>query len=201
MTLSLPVSILPIQSKPYGLVYGEWSVRWWQWFLSIPKSNSPAFDDDGSNVGIRQQYLPVLFLCQTYENSGVQPIRTISMPKNYSIFMPIINWISLLEHDAKTDQELLAVAKERMNVVRNLEFRVNGLQVTELMEYRVLSPLFDVELPQNNIMSLSPGIRRAISDGFWLFLKPQSESIEISSFGSCSSGQTRIGVTYKINLI
>jgi hypothetical protein len=123
------------------------------------------------------------------------------MPKNYSIFMPIINWISLLEHDAKTDQELLAVAKERMNVVRNLEFRVNGLQVTELMEYRVLTPFFDVELPQNNIMSLSPGIRRAISDGFWLFLKPQSESIKISSFGSCSSGQTRIGVTYKINLI
>ena len=39
---SLPISIFPIESKPYGLSYGDWSVRWWKWLLSIPKSDNPS---------------------------------------------------------------------------------------------------------------------------------------------------------------
>ena len=27
-------------SKPYGMTYGEWSVKWWQWIESIPKEHN-----------------------------------------------------------------------------------------------------------------------------------------------------------------
>ncbi len=28
--------VLPVNSKPYGMTYGEWSAKWWQWAYSIP---------------------------------------------------------------------------------------------------------------------------------------------------------------------
>jgi hypothetical protein len=199
---SLPVSVYPIDSKPCGLTYGEWSAKWWKWFLSIPKKYNPAFDLDGSNAGTNQSYLPVFFLCQTYENTDILPCRTLAIPMDSLIFMPIINWISIMHHDGETDQQLLTIAKNKMNVVTNLELIINGIPVEKgLDEYRAVSPFFDVELPEDNIVGLSPGVRRAVSDGFWFFIKPRENMLELISTGACSSGLTKIGAKYRINLV
>lgn len=194
--------LLPIDSKPFGLTFGEWSARWWKWLLSVPKNRNPAFDSDGSNAGINQHYLPVFFLCQTYEEAGIFPNRTIMIPKNSLILMPIINWISILHHDGDSDEEMLAIAKERMDVVKNLRITIAETTIREgLDRHRALSPFFDVTLPKDNIIGLPPGVRRAISDGYWIFLEPKSREINITSFGSCSSGTTIIGASYSISLI
>ena len=37
-------NVFPVDSKPYGLTYGEWTAKWWQWALSIPKDINPAGD-------------------------------------------------------------------------------------------------------------------------------------------------------------
>jgi hypothetical protein len=37
------------RSKPYGLSYGEWSARWWQWILSIPTQMNPNLDSTGAH--------------------------------------------------------------------------------------------------------------------------------------------------------
>lgn len=195
----LPISIYPPDSKPYGLSYGEWSAKWWMWFLSIPKKYNPAFDLDGCYAGINQSHLPVFFLCQTYENTGILPSRNISIPVNSRIFMPIINWISIMHHDGETDEQLLTVARNKMNVVSNLEFVVNGISISTC--FRVLSPFFDVDLPSDNILDLPPGVRRAVSDGFWFFLKPQHDILELTSTAACSSGLTKIRVKYRVNLV
>src|SRR5438045_3460219 len=39
----------PPNSKPYGLSYGEWSARWWQWTLQIPLATNPNFDTTGAH--------------------------------------------------------------------------------------------------------------------------------------------------------
>src|SRR5437899_4468391 len=39
--------IHPINSKPYGLSYSEWSARWWQWVLQIPAATNPNLDATG----------------------------------------------------------------------------------------------------------------------------------------------------------
>ena len=41
--------VFPIKSKPYGLTYGEWSAKWWQWAISIPTAESPMLDGTGEN--------------------------------------------------------------------------------------------------------------------------------------------------------
>ena len=66
---SLPISIFPIKSKPYGISYGDWSIRWWQWLLSITKSISPALDNAGKKATLNQYEPNVFFLCQTIDSA------------------------------------------------------------------------------------------------------------------------------------
>jgi hypothetical protein len=51
---SLPRAVFPANSKPYGLSYGEWTAKWWQWGYSIPKDINPAYDDTGKNCAQKQ---------------------------------------------------------------------------------------------------------------------------------------------------
>ena len=199
--MSFQIDIFPIDSKPLGLTYGEWSIKWWQWICSIPKNKNPLFDWSGDNVNVNQNDSRVLFLCQTYEGVESIPSRKNIITKGRSIFMPIINWISVMHHDGDSDQELLEIAKNKMNVVGPLEITINRITINKGLEkYRVLSPFFEIDLPENNIFGISSGKRRCISDGYWIFLYPISEDLRLSSFSSCSSGVTKIKVKYELNI-
>lgn len=194
-------SIYPVNSKPHGHSYGEWCSRWWQWLLSIPKQSNPAFDTSGINANINQKFPDVFFLCQTYEGVKSIPNRNVRIPKNKSIFMPIINWISILYQDGETEIELLDKATQRMNKIGDMTFSINDVTVkNKLHDYRVLSPFFEIELPEDNIVGLPAGKRLAVSDGYWIFLRPLQGEIHLHSFGSCSSGATKIEAKYEITL-
>ena len=197
--MSLQINIFPIDSKPFGLSYSDWSVKWWQWISSIPKNKNPFYDWDGDNVNVNQNDPRVLFLCQTYEGVESMPSRKNIITKGRSIFMPIINWISIMHEDGETDEELMQIAKNKMDVIGPLEITINGITINKGLEkYRVLSPFFEIDLPENNAFGISSGNRRCISDGYWIFLHPISEDLRLSSFSSCSSGVTKIKVNYEL---
>lgn len=104
-----------------------------------------------------------------------------------------------MHHDGETDKELLDKATKSMDVIGDMEISINGVALREnLSNFRALSPFFEVQLPQDNIIGISPGRRRAVSDGYWIFFKPLQSEISLRSFGSCSSGATKIGVDYEI---
>ena len=191
--------IYPIDSKPYGVSYSEWSVKWWQWLSSIPKEKNPALDWTGANVHANQIYSNVFFLCQTIEGVESIPTRKSTIPLGKAIFMPVINWISIMGEDGDTDKELKEVAQHRMDVVGPLEITINEVTIKEGLEkYRVISPFFEVDLPQNNIFGLTSGKRLCISDGYWIFIKINSKNVRLHTFSSCSSGLTKIKVNYEL---
>jgi hypothetical protein len=193
--------ILPINSKPFGISYSDWSIKWWQWISSISKDKNPAFDWNGENVNIDQTDPRVLFLCQTYEGVESTPLRKNYITKNRSIFMPIINWISIMYHDGNNDKELLEKAKTKMDVIGPLEITINGLTINKGLEkHRVQSPFFEIDLPENNMFGISSGNKRCISDGYWIFLQSITENIRLSSFSSCSSGLTKIKINYELTV-
>jgi len=202
---SLPISVFPIESSPYGLTYSEWSARWWQWLLSVPRSRSPAFDRSGDNANVNQFDPNVFFLCQTIDSikeDRTTQDRAITMRAGRSVFMPIINWVSVLHVDGQTDEELVSVAKKRMDVVSELQVVIDGVTIKEgLEQYRVGSPSFDVVVPEDNIFGLSPGLRHFVSQGYWIFLKPLEKNTKLSTFGSCSSGINKFGINYDITLL
>jgi hypothetical protein len=191
----LPISIYPVESKPFGLAYSEWTIKWWQWILSIPKSQNPANDDTGAFAGGQQDDGNVFFLCQTIETAKKIPWRTITLPADKSIFMPIINWISIQVNN-DTDDEMLKDAIMHTDEVANMQFTLDDEPVQNLRDYRVVSPFFDVIFPEDNVFNVSPGSHRCVSDGFWIFFKPLKKIAKLSSFGSCSSGVTKISANY-----
>src|SRR4051794_32791649 len=46
--------VLPPNSAPHGLTYGEWSAKWWKWALEKTKEQSPLLDTTGANCTVGQ---------------------------------------------------------------------------------------------------------------------------------------------------
>ena len=113
MMSSTNVNIYDENSFPFGYSFGEWSVKWWQWLLSIPKSNNPILDLSGENAAIGQYDSDVFFLCQTVENVNQRRTRNISVRKGTSLFSPVINWVSNFYEDGHSEMELLKLQDER----------------------------------------------------------------------------------------
>ncbi len=202
MGVIIPVfDIFGIDTVPYGLTFEQWSIKWWSWLLKIPKNKNPANDSTGNNANVNQDSENVFFLCQTLEAQEPIPSRRISLQKGKSLFFPVINWISTIPEDGKTEEDLAMKAQSKMQSVKNLTMVVDGNEVRSgLDQFRVKSRSFYVDLPQDNILNLGSGIKRVVSDGFWILTKPIMHSVRLSTFGSCTSGMTRIGVNYEINV-
>jgi hypothetical protein len=74
---------------------------------------------------------------------------------------------------------------------------VDGAQLRNLENYRVESQLFDLTLPENNVFPAPPGKTKAVSDGFWVFLKPlpvgnheidfSGSTIDLSGVNNCNT--------------
>ena len=102
--------------------------------------------------------------------------------------------------DGDSDNELLEIASSKMDVVGPLELTINGITINKGLEkYRIQTPFFEINLPQNNLFDIPSGKRRCVSDGYWIFLYPIYENLRLSSFSSCSSGLTKIKVSYELN--
>jgi hypothetical protein len=158
--------VFQVSSKPYGLTYGEWTARFWQWLHSIPKADSPAADTTGKNCALKQTG-PVWFLPGTFGGTNE---RTCTIPKGKAILLtPIEVMCSFAEHHVKTEPDLRACAKADQDKVTSATITVDGIQVKP---YRLQSPLFTVTLVENNALGLKAQTTPALADGYWVILKP-----------------------------
>jgi hypothetical protein len=163
---------LAVDTKQYNLSYGEWTAKWWQWALSIPKDKNPAADVTGENCDEGQSG-PVWFLAGTF---GGLNERNCDIPANKTILFPVINGAcSYAEYpELRTEAELRSCAVSSNDAVSELMVTIDGQAINEsqLRSYRVQSPLFNLTLPENNINGLPASTTQAVSDGFWVFLPP-----------------------------
>jgi len=186
--------------KPFGKTWEEWTSKWWQWLLSIPKESNPGIDATGEKFDAHQNASDVVFLVGTFGGSAK---RNYTIPTSKSVLFPIINFTTsyIEEPDLKTESELKSRAKRDIDDIVNKEATIDGMEVQNIEKYRVQSPIFDLTYPENNVFELSSGTSRAISDGYWVFLKPLSPGMHnIHVAGSCSSGKTQVDVTWHLNV-
>ena len=195
------LKIFPLDAHPYGLSYEQWTIKWWSWILQIPQENSPAFDLTGRNAYIKQNNPYVFFLCQTFDRNNSAPNRIVSIKKGLSLFFPLINWISVSPEDGNTDADLILKAEAKMDTIGDMKLNINGHPIcTNLEKYRFKSHPFHVNLPRNNILELDAGIKKVASDGYWILTEAITVPFHLVTFGSCTSGLTKIGVRYEINV-
>ena len=75
---SINPGIFALDSKPYGSSYEDWTIKFWQWLLSIPSDRNPITDTTGELCGENQNStLPVFFLAFS---GGGSAVRTCDVP-------------------------------------------------------------------------------------------------------------------------
>lgn len=145
--------VLPVQSHPYGMTYGQWSARWWQWAFSLPTDSSPLFGTADCSAG---QSGSVWFLPgATVGQPGPKQACTVLAGK--ALFVAIINAeCSNLEGSGTTEGELRGCADFIGSLIApdTLRAYLDGKPLTNLSHFQVESPLFQFgPLPDNNLIT------------------------------------------------
>jgi hypothetical protein len=187
------VSIFPTDAEPYGMTYGEWTAKWWQWIYSMPEEDNPAVDATGENCANNQSG-PVWFLAGTF---GGAVTRECTIPSDKAILYAIMN----VECDSATDptldteSELRSCAKADQDTVITKEITIDGVNISNLDSYRFQSPLFNLTFPENNIAGIAPQTAKAVSDGYWIFLEPLPPGTHEIHSRAALGDPTAIGTT------
>ena len=193
-------------SKPYGLTYGQWTVKWWNWALSIPTEINPIYDDSGRFANVSQEDPNVFFLAGTFDGATVQ--RRCTVPNGKAFLFPVMNYeVNPIEYpNLKTETEMVREVIRDQDDILNLEATIDGKKVPF---YRIRSDpaVFPLTISLDLIESDedpkgAKTIAEAASDGYWIFLKHLSRGEHRIFFaGSCSSGIRNVRANYDVTVI
>ena len=183
---ALADKVSPVNSNPYGLSYGEWSARQWQWVFSLPVDAHPLFDTADCSEGNSGK---VWFLGGTFAALELEPgvflgeaDRTCTIPSGTALFFPLINAeCSEIEGNGSTEEELRECANFFADFIdpSSVFLEINGEEVAGAEDLRVESPLFTFgPLPDNNILQAfgldapEGATSPAVGDGYFAMVKP-----------------------------
>ncbi len=191
--------LLLVDAQPYGTTRKKWTEKWWIWLHSIPKHVNPANDMTGEQCARNQMEPNMWFLAGTV---GKIVKRTCLVPSNRAILFPIINSVHLLSESLlfKSESDLEAKVRSEADNVTEMNLTIDGLQLSELKEYRIHTSAFDVIIPEDNIWGVKPGKTRAAADGYWIFLKPLSPGRHTIEFFGKDLDLFETGVTYELRV-
>jgi hypothetical protein len=191
--------------KPYGATYGAWTVKWWQWLLSIPLSINPLTDKTGQHWNSAQPLSDVWFLAGNFGSTNrIFPERKINMEFGRSMLLPVLNCeANTLEYpDLKNHEDLLNHVSHDVNTIVKRDCFLNGIRLNPI---RIPSDpkIFRVSINEDNPFGVkNGGSTDAAADGYWIFLKPLPPGVYTIRFeGSCEFGRLNAGASYEIEIV
>ncbi len=205
---SAPPSIAPIHSHPHGQTYSAWAAEWWQWKLETPASVNPVLDITGEHCA-EGQTGRVWFLAGTFFGNGTVE-RSCTVPTGTALFFPLINafYGAFLNDPPETlTEEFLRAQVVCTNVVVAAE--IDGIAVNHPLQYFEQSPLFEVQLPEDNVFGVDEDVvpelllSPSVDAGYYLFLRPLSpgaHTIHWVASQSCLFGDFAQEVTYHLRV-
>ena len=75
-----------------------------------------------------------------------------------------------------------------------MEATIDGEKVDQLEIYHVLSEVFNLTIPEDNVYDVRPGLTRSVCDGYWLFIKP----LQIGKHHIYFKGETSLEEAYTL---
>jgi hypothetical protein len=192
----------PPNSNPYGLSYGEWSARWWQWLLQIPAATNPNLDPTGAHCAEGQSG-QVWFLAGTFGTLPSPIVRDCTVPAGKSLLLSPLNQADgagLIDCEGPAPFDVpcadftfngkkgLAALREEAKVSQDnpalLQVSLDGVPLSDLTAYRAQSPVFSYSMTTGNVISFlltvsglpgpeAPGTYTpAVADGYWVMFTP-----------------------------
>lgn len=179
---SQPKIFLP-GSSPYGIPFKQWVGKWWQWYVSVPKTESPNHPDYPNhiakvNCAIRQNASSPIFFLFTPLVDEPSPDRTCDVPKDKAILLPIISGEADNgdpEQADKSDQGMSQTAKAGNDYgAISIKLDNTKLNFNEDPKFRAMSDFFNITLPEHNLWEEKekPGTYKGITEGYFLLLNP-----------------------------
>lgn len=175
---------LPINSSPYGIPYKDWTGKWAAWWFVIPKSQNWNFQNAPGVKYVPEEcsYLqnsssPVFFLPYVDNSRGSVATVTCNVPQNKALLMSIDGGTSDFSDPTvktKTPAELIKLLTKGNVYPNSFDITLDGhpLALTNDEAHKVTSNLFNLTLPANNIWAEPTGPDQAITQGWWVMLKP-----------------------------
>jgi hypothetical protein len=191
-------------SIPYGKTYGQWTVEWWRWALSIPKSMNPVVDTSGKYANVNQPDTDVWFLAGKFGAEDKEfPHRQCIIPVGKSILFPVVNCeANSLEYpELKTEQDIIDYVSKDEDTIVKTDCFINGERLP-IERVRSDPPTFSLTISKDNAIGVKGGGSTiAAADGYWVFLKPIPKGEYSLSFGgSCENGRLNSGAIYKLKV-
>lgn len=193
-------------SPVIGRNLGEWSARWWQWALAIPKAANPMLDTTGAACGTNQR-APVWFLAGYFNGSSTPIVRECSLPKRRYILFPVANsiWVQTpSDNPSYTEDDYRREASGFLppSVGGELDATLDGRPIVYSPSTpitRTQSPVFTATFPDDNVFGLTPDQLSGfpiVSDGWWVLLPPLAPGEHILRF---KAGTTQ-DITYRLTV-
>lgn len=197
--------VYPPQAHPFGHSYGEWEVRFYQWWAAIPATQNPLTDVTGEYCALGQSG-PVWYLVINSGSGSV--VRTCTVPAGKALFVAASGAAecSTAEGNGDTFETLRSCAKGYIDQVTEATVTVDGIRFTNLLtRYRFSTPLFSLKYPADNVLGppppAGPGTTKSVGDGIFLMLAPLAagqHTIEIRGVAPAFSWDGK--VTYRLTI-
>ena len=199
------ISCFTSDSNIFNKSYGQWTVRWWKWALSTPRSKNPVLDKTGENHAVNQPSSDVWFLAGVFgDEEKYHPTRKIKLPEGLSILFPVLNCeANSIEYPhLKNDNDLIKHVSDDVGTVIKKDCYINDIKV---IPERVKSDpvIFEFIIPKDNVLGVEGGqVVRASADGYWVFLSSLTKGKYLIDFeGSCEYGRLSSGAKYELEII
>jgi len=201
------VGVISPDDRVDGLNYAQWSVKWWQWAVSIPIGTNPIYNYNENNCGLGQG--PVWFLAGT---SGGSATRTCTLPLGTLIFFPIINYDNdypcpnpaFHPKPGQSLQDFLTKgAQDAIPPGIGLTVEVDHKSLQHLSDYRATSGMFTFkgDISWKSVDSCITGwYQPVVSDGYWIMLEPLSAGTHLVHFRAATPSFLE-GVDYTLTIV
>ena len=190
-----------ISDSPFSIPYKQWTERWWNWLVGIPKQQNPANDPSGKFGNTNQPDKDVWYLAGEVKGKAK---RNIKIPKGRAILVPVVNFewcmYEMLGFADKSNlpgmfglsergdmsitpdalDELKDYTKDFLDDMYRLDAVIDEGEEKELKlytgtlcKYRISSD-FDLTFSEKNIFNTFKGTSKASADGYWMFIRPEA---------------------------
>jgi pimeloyl-ACP methyl ester carboxylesterase len=198
------VEILPPDESFAGATLGEWGGRWMQWSVSLPTDVNPGSNTTGEACAYGQDG-PVFFLPWAAAEATWDPSYSFDcvVPEGTAIYLT--RWAtncSSVEAPpwfGGNEEELRACLEEMAQPLPpDYEVSINGQAVADVDSYRVTTPAFTINVPEDvpdGWSFLPPGVALAMLDIFGFIIAPPPPGEYLINVTSDS-----VGLTYTVNV-
>ena len=160
--------------SPFGIPYGVWLAKYWEWWANIPKVQSPTQQN-------YQCYMhdagDVVFLVNPLKMSS-EVTYSCKIPAGKALFAALVT----AEYDngregyeKASDKQLkdAAIQDDNSNAFKVM---LDGKVIPSdtIRNLRAESPFWNIPIVEGNHYDSPPGLFRAFAEGFSIFLKPLS---------------------------